>query len=75
MKTMKVKDLREALIGVPDNASVVFQANEPGEEDKAGEATHTFAYGTVFSAFLRGGHSVVKRGDEFVIDGAYTDRE
>jgi hypothetical protein len=27
------------LVGVPDNASVVFQANEPGEEDKAGEAT------------------------------------
>ena len=75
MKTMKVKDLRQALRGAPDNARVVFQANEPCEEDKAGEATQTFAYGTVFSAFLRGGHSIVKRGDEFVIDGATTNRE
>ena len=67
MKTMKVKDLREALVGVPDNASVVFQANEPGEEDKAGEATHTFAYGTVFEAWVR--EPGVINPVEFVIDG------
>jgi hypothetical protein len=70
---MRVIDLRNALLNVPDDAEVVFQANVPGEDDKPGEATYTVAYGTVFSAFHRDGG--VTNASEFVIDGMVTDSE
>ena len=43
---MTVKELREKIQDAPDDAEVVWQGNEEGEEDVPGEATHTFAYGT-----------------------------
>ena len=74
MKTMTVKKLFKAMRGVDLNAEIVFQANEPGEEDEGTDnATHTFACGTVFSAFVRPGK--IKGDSEFVIDGAVTERE
>ena len=73
MKTMTVKQLFKAIRGVDLNAEIVFQANEPGEGDKPGEAAHTFATGKVFSAFVRPGK--IKGDSEFVIDGIVTERE
>jgi hypothetical protein len=74
VKTLKVKQLRAMLEGVPDNAPVVFQANVPDEEDKDGAPpSHTTAIGTVYSVFAR--NKVAGRGTEFVIDGAVTEQE
>ncbi len=79
MKYLTVKDLKAARVGVDDRAFVVWQANEPGEEDEGTEeATHTFAMGTVFSAWVREPELIVKDagcGSEFVIDGAVTECE
>ena len=73
MKTLKVKQLRAMLEGVPDNAPVVFQANVRGDWDKRGEATYTIAVGHVFEAFAR--NKAEGRGTEFVIDAQVTDSE
>lgn len=77
---MTVKYLRKALEGVPDEATVLWQANEDGEyndpEIAAAEGfevdeepSFVFACGYAYSAFARSGNM------EFVIDGAVTERE
>ena len=70
---MTVKELREKIQDAPDDAEVVWQGNEEGEEDVPGEATHTFAYGTVFEAWVR--KPGVIKPVEFVIDGEATCKE
>lgn len=72
---MTVKELKESLVGIADDANVVFQANEPGEDDGPNEYTRTFAVGPVFSCFERGFNSLNDVKREFVIDGAATARE
>ena len=72
---MKVSELKAKLHDVPDDAEVVFQANEPYEEDAEGEATYTFALGPVFEAFYRENGVLGICGPEFVIDGNATERE
>lgn len=64
---MTVKDLREALKGVSDDAPVIFQGNVKGEEDSEGgdDYTYTECTGHVFGAF--------HNGEGFVIDCAITD--
>ena len=76
MKTLKVKQLRAMLEGVPDNAPVVFQANVRGEEDKRTEATYTIAAGVVYSGFTRlADANPLGKAMEFVIDAQVTDSE
>jgi hypothetical protein len=68
MAQLTVKQLREALVNVPDTALVVFQANvESGEELAGEEPGYTTSLGYVYSVF--------QRDNELVIDGAITNSE
>jgi hypothetical protein len=71
---LTVKQLKEDLVGVPDDALVVFQGNVPGEEDgPSDEPGYTICTGHLYSAFAR--PEAFEKKTEFVLDCAITNSE